>query len=370
MHFLDKKQNKFDTLFTNCNLKKGEMLPQLKEKKKTNYGYALRFSLPIGISTNDFERHKSAIEQYLNKKIQIKYHAKNVIIEVYEKELDREYAYEKIETKGVVSFPVGYSFGDKVEIINLADHGPHMLIAGESGSGKSTALRSIITNLIITKKKRNLKLHLIDLKKGAEFNIFRKCDIVASFSRDKNEAEKTLYKISAEVDRRYNLFFSRNVVDIKEYNQKYKNKQLDYQLIVIDEFADLQNEKGSIEIIEELAAKARACGIHLLISTQRLDAKILNGRIKANVPVILGLKTMNEVNSRIIIDHAGLEELKGKGHGILKNGKETEIQAMYLIPNRARDLIKHTYVEGKKETVKNDDTSGEVKGFSFLEGLK
>ena len=368
LYFVYESLHRFKVLFENCNLKKGEMLPEFREKKKTSYGYSLRFSLPVGLSTEDFSRHQTAIEQYLNHKIRIKYHSKNVIIEVYEKELETEYAFTPIKTRGILEFPVGYSFGGKVERVDLAENGPHMIIAGETGSGKSTVLRSIITNLMLTNA--NIKLHLIDLKKGAEFNIFRKCGIVESFSRDREEAEKTLYKISKEVDRRYNLFFENDVVDIKEYNQKSKGKKLNYQLVIIDEFADLQNEKGSISIVEELAAKARACGIHLIVSTQRPDAKILNGRIKANMPVVLGLKTMNELNSRIIIDSQGLELLRGKGHGILKCGKEIEIQSMNIRPHEARDLLKHTYIEKKEATFTPKEKAGEVKSFDFLKVIK
>ena len=97
--------------------------------------------------------------------------------------------------------------------------------------------------------------------------------------------------------------------------------------------------------MEEIAAKARACGIHLIISTQRPDHIVLNGRIKANVTTILGLKTTNEANSRIIIDKDGLETLRGKGQGIFKKGSETLIQCPYLSVEKARELLHHTYVK-------------------------
>ncbi|WP_427340769.1 FtsK/SpoIIIE domain-containing protein [Caloranaerobacter sp. DY30410] len=370
-HVLDKSRG-FKILWENLKLYKGEVYPILKRKKKTPYGYDLRFTLPAGLSTEDFEKNKTAIEQYLDKKIKIRYEHKTLIIEVYNKSLSK-HKFEVVKTNSIVEFPVGYSFGGKIETVDLTDGQPHMLIAGETGSGKSTTLRGIITNLILTKDPNVLELHLIDLKRGAEFGIFSKCKIVKSFSRTKEEAEEILYKLSDEVDRRYTLFYEKNCVDIKEYNRKYRKNKLNYKLVIIDEFADLQNEKDSISIIETLAAKARACGIHLIISTQRPDSKILNGRIKANVPVVLGLKTMNELNSRIIIDCKGLEELKGKGHGILKYKGEVEIQAMNITPQQARDLVKPYYRKDSKSKatkIRRTQKVGEVENFDFLKVFK
>ncbi|WP_176461578.1 FtsK/SpoIIIE domain-containing protein [Anaeromicrobium sediminis] len=366
---------KWDTLFNNCNLKKGEMLPQLREKKKTKYGYCLRFSLPLGLSENDFQKNKKAIEQYLDRRVNIKYKHKNIIIEVIEKELE-SFDYEVVKCDGNIEFPVGYKYNNKIVKVDLSYGSPHMLIAGETGSGKSTTLRGILTNLMLTKNRSQLKLHLIDLKNGAEFNIFKNCKLVDSFSRNKTQSYKVLEKMSAEVYRRYDLFFQNNVVDIKEYNQKFKKKRLDYQVIIIDEFADLSGEKDSIEILISLAQKARACGIHLIVATQRPSATIITGDLKANIPVVLGLKTMNEVNSRIIIDHSGLESLKGKGHGILRyNGQEIELQSMYLGAQKARNLIKHTYRKENKgidknfvRTVNKRDI-GEVESFEFFSQL-
>ena len=127
-------------------------------------------------------------------------------------------------------------------------------------------------------------------------------------------------------------------------------------------------------MIETLAAKARACGIHLIISTQRPDAEIINGRIKANIPCVIGLKTMNGLNSRIIIDEEGLEQLRGRGHGMLKYGDVTEFQSMFLTTNQARDLIKHTYIKEDaiitKTKVTRIEKIGEVEDFSFLKVLE
>jgi len=335
--------NGFKQLWTNTKLHIEEDYPLLLNKHETPYGHILRFTLPVGLSTDDFEKKRAAISQYLGNPIEINYNNKNMFIKVYDKQLDKEYPFELIDTKGILELVIGYEYGAKIVTVDLTDGLPHMLIAGETGSGKSTILRSIITTIILTKNPHLLELYLIDLKNGAEFGIFRKCSMVKSFSRNTGEAEAILYKLQKEVDNRYDLFYKSDCVDIVEYNKKHKKKKLTYKLLIIDEFADLMNEKDSISIMETLAAKSRACGIHLLISTQRPDAKVLNGRIKANVPVVLGLKCLNEINSRVIIDHKGLEELRGKGHGILRNKGETEIQSMNLSATEARNLLKPYY---------------------------
>ncbi len=370
MHFLDNNRD-LKKLWENTNLYKENEYPLIKDKIITNYGYKLRLTLPIGLSTKDFENKLDAISQYLGYRCEVDYERKTLILKVYEKKLKAEYKFQPLETKGPTELITGMSYDNKLETVNLSEGSPHILIAGETGSGKSTLLRGIITNIILTKKPKDLELHLIDLKNGAEFGLFKNCEIVKSFSRTKEEAETQLSKINIEIDRRYNIFYEADCVDIKEFNNKHRANRIKHMLIIVDEFADLQNEKGSISIIETLAAKARACGIHLVISTQRPDSKILNGRIKANVPVIVGLKTMNDINSRIIIDDGGLEELKGKGHGILKhNGKELEIQAMNITPTQAKKALKPFIQAKKNENLEKNENTGEVKDFTFLRALK
>jgi len=354
-------------------------LPELKENKKTNYGYCLRYSLPPGMCLSDFKKKQESIEQFLGHRIDIKYANRNILIQVYENELKTYYEFETVKTKGVLEFPIGYTFKG-IQTVNLSEGSPHVLIAGESGSGKSTLLRGILTNLLTTKNPYELKLHLIDLKR-VELNIFKNHSMIESFSRTREEAENILYKISGEVDKRYELFEKADCVDIKEYNAKFKKKKLNYQLVIIDEFAELKKEKDSLDIVEQLAAKSRACGIHLLISTQRPSATVINGDIKANVPVVIGLKTMNELNSRIIIDQGGLEELRGKGHGIIRyNGKDMEFQSMSIEPQQARNLIKRLNDPkvGEVEFVKKQPKEieeqiieqGQVKSLEFLKLLK
>jgi S-DNA-T family DNA segregation ATPase FtsK/SpoIIIE len=353
------KYTKFEKLLETLGIEANNKTPRLKEKIKTDYGWCYRMSVPPGISTAHFEKHKLEIEQFLGHNVKISYDNHNIFVEIYEVELENLIPYIPYKAKGI-EFPIGVEFGGKLITVNLSTGDPHMIIAGESGSGKSTVLRSIITSLILN----NILVHLIDLKYGAEFAIFRNSKYVKSFCKTKREANETLYALIAEVERRYNLFYDNDCVDIKEYNKKHREK-IPTEFLIVDEFADLQSEKDSIELLEELAAKARACGIHLILATQRPDQKILNGRIKANCPCILGLKTTNEVNSRIIIDHGGLEKLRGFGHGILKNGQEKEVQCYLLQTDTARQLIKHTNIDKRKK----EEPKQEIWNYDFMKEL-
>ncbi len=360
--------NPYRKLFDNLGLRMGDNVPRYINKRKTDYGYCVALSLPVGLSTDDFKKHQLAIEQYLNRRVEFAYKNYRVYMKVFEKELDKMIPYEPIKTKEPLEFPVGVGFNGKVITLDL-EKVVHLLIAGETGSGKSTLLRVILTSLILSNKR--VSLHLIDLKNGAEFNVFRKCKQVKTFSRTKEDADKVLTSLINKVDRRYDLFFENNVVDIREYNKLKNTKKLDYQVVVIDEFADLQDEKGSISAVETLAAKARACGIYLIISTQRPSANIINGTIKANIPGVIGLKTMNGLNSRIIIDQEGLENLRGKGHGLLKYSELIEFQSMYLSNQEARELVKHTYVNKEKTFKKKEKPNiGKVKNIDFIKNIK
>lgn len=338
---------KLDQLFKNLNLGINGAFPLLKKRHKTDKGMAYEFTLPTGLTTDDFEKHSLAISQHLGCPVKIKYNYKKLIIEAITKNDVFMPEYKPVKINGNVPLLIGYTDDADLIKIDLSSGEPHALIAGESGSGKSTALRSMITNLILKSK---VTIHLCDLKNGAEFGIFSKSSRVTTFARTTREVYQLLNSINAEIDRRYDLFFENDVVDIKEYNNRLS--PLDYQLIVVDEFADLQDDKHSIKLLERIAAKARACGIHLLLATQRPDRQVLNGRIKANIPTVLGLKTMNGTNSRIIIDEDGLERLRGKGHGLFIHSSvgKVELQVPFLSPEACRDLVRPTYIDKPKTT--------------------
>ena len=191
--------NPFDKLFRNLDLGINGAYPFIKKKIKTDCSTIYKFTLPCGLCLTDFVEKQEEIEAYLGKDIEIKYTYKEIQIEVYETKMKTMYVYEPTEIKGDVPIIIGYDRKDNLISCDLADSEPHMGVYGETGCGKSTALRAIITNLILMSK---VILYLVDLKNGAEFNIFRKSSRVKSFCRSIRDTENLLNELSIEVDRR------------------------------------------------------------------------------------------------------------------------------------------------------------------------
>lgn len=335
----------FDQLFINLGLGVETIYPILKSKFKGKYSTTYKFTLPPGLSTEDFIKKQQAIEEHIGKRIKIEYINKGMfIIEVFEKARIKFYDYEPQDFKGNVPIFIGKDRKGRLVCFDLAEGTePHLLIAGTTGCGKSTALRSIITNLIL---KTNINLHLIDLKNGAEFSVFKRSYRVKSFAGTIDEAEIILKNINDEIEKRYSLFAKYEVNDIKAYNKRFKKNPLPYETLIVDEMVDFLQRKDLFFELESMSAKSRACGIHIILSTQRPDKDILTGRIKANVTNVLGLKSKDALNSRMIIDQEGLEKLLGKGHGLLSRlGEITEVQTPFLDADTVRNLIKHTYID-------------------------
>lgn len=331
--WLVKTYSKYDKVFTSCKLNTDSGAQPILKRKEKKEGYTLyEFTLPLGLSSEDFEKKNTAISQAVGRRVKIEYGYKNILLKEYDANSKTVYYYEPVKSNYDVPILIGYDIQGKPAIIDLSKGEPHMIIAGETGSGKSTVLRSIITNLITL---TNVELALIDLKYGAEFGIFK--NNAKYFAKTREEALELLAKIRADITTRYHMISKSGCNDIKSYNKRHN---MPYKVLIIDEFAELMDEKQSIRLLEEIVSMARACGIHVILSTQRPDAKVLNGRIKANCATILGLKTTNDINSRIIIGEDGLEMLRGKGHGILKRaGEITEIQAPFLTIDEAQKLL-------------------------------
>lgn len=356
-------KSKFDDLFINLNIGYHDRYPMLKWKKRNESSIIYSFRIPPGICIDDFEKHKKSFENFLGHKIDIRYTYKEIVIEEFIKSEKTNIPYEVVRKRGNVIIVIGYTRDGRLVTCDLSHGEPHMLIAGETGSGKSTILRSIITNLIIT---TSVKMHLCDLKNGTEFRLFEKCGSVKSFARNIASVKRLLSDLIVEVDLRYDAFYKYDVVDIEEYNRLFPKSKFDYEVLVIDEFADLQNDKDVMHDLEELGRKARACGIYMILATQRPDHKVLSGGIKANVTNVLGLKTTNALNSNIILDAAGLEDLRGAGHGIFKRGGKLEyIQAPNLTTDNAKDLLRPFYIEKKGNETKIEETV--LQDLSFLD---
>lgn len=228
---------------------------------------------------------------------------------------------------------IGRTITNEIFMADLAEM-PHLLVAGATGQGKSVGLNVMLMSLLHKKTPDELRLVLIDPKK-VELNLYSKIEnsyLAAPVITEPEVAEEKLDAICDIMDERYELLSSVGVRNIKEYNAIPIVEKLPYIVVVIDEYGDLVMTTGrQIErAICRIAQKARAVGIHMIISTQRPSATIVTGNIKANFPTRIAFRTTTGTDSRVILDQTGAERLTGKGDMIFFSGADTtRVQCAY-----------------------------------------
>ncbi|PEY42445.1 cell division protein FtsK [Bacillus cereus] len=228
---------------------------------------------------------------------------------------------------------------------------PHGLIAGATGSGKSVCINAILTSILYKAKPHEVKLMLIDPKmvELAPYNSIP--HLVAPVITDVKAATAALKWAVEEMERRYELFAHAGARDLNRYNtivsdQEVPGETLPYIVIVIDELADLMMvAPGDVEeAICRIAQKARACGIHLLVATQRPSVDVITGLIKSNIPTRIAFTVSSQVDSRTIIDIGGAEKLLGRGDMLfLGNGtsKAVRVQGVYVSDDEIEKTVEH-----------------------------
>jgi S-DNA-T family DNA segregation ATPase FtsK/SpoIIIE len=213
---------------------------------------------------------------------------------------------------------------------------PHGLIAGSTGSGKSVCINSIIISLLYKATPEEVKMILIDPKMVELAPYHDLPHLATPVVTDPKQATMALKWAVDEMDRRYEIFAQHGVRDLERYNELMARTRPDmikpalpYILIVIDELADLMMvAPGDVEeSVARIAQKARACGIHLLLATQRPSVDVITGMIKANIPTRIAFSVSSQIDSRTILDAVGAERLLGRGDMLLlENGSNKAIR--------------------------------------------
>lgn len=216
--------------------------------------------------------------------------------------------------KGPLGFVIGKDIAGRPIVADLAKM-PHMLVAGQTGSGKSVMINTFLTSLLYRNSPADLKLILVDPKQ-VEMAPYQ--DIPHLLTPVINEPEKCISALKwavAEMERRLRTMAEVGKRNISEYNNLKKEEGMPHIVIVIDELADLMMMAArDVEaLIVRLAQKARAAGIHLVLATQRPSVDVITGLIKANVPARIAFTVASQVDSRTIIDQMGAEKLLGRG---------------------------------------------------------
>lgn len=263
--------------------------------------------------------------------------------------------------------PLGKDVEGKVISADLRKM-PHLLIAGSTGSGKSVAINTIITSILMKSYPEDVKLVLID-PKMVELSVYNGIPhLLIPVVTDAKLATNALRKTVKEMERRYQLFAAGGVRNITEYNQKVaKNnadktntvmEKLPYIVVIVDELSDLMMVAGHDveDAIVRLAQMARAAGIHMILATQRPSVDVITGLIKANVPSRISFAVSSGVDSRTILDQVGAEKLLGRGDMLflpIGAAKPERVQGAFISVNEVEKIV--SWVKEQQEAVYNED---------------
>ena len=244
------------------------------------------------------------------------------------------------ETDMALPLALGKTISNEVYMVDMAKM-PHLLVAGATGMGKSVGLNTIITSLLYKMHPAYLKFVMVDPKmvELSLYGVLEKHFLAKLEGEDEpiitdvHKVVRTLKSLCVEMDNRYKLLQMASVRSVKEYNERFLNKELlptkghrfmPYIVVVIDEYGDLMMTAGRDveQPIARIAQKARAVGIHMIIATQRPTTNIITGTIKANFPARMAFRVISVVDSRTILDRSGANQLQGRGDMLFLAGND------------------------------------------------
>ena len=245
--------------------------------------------------------------------------------------------------------PLGFAVGKDIggdAVVGELNKMPHLLIAGQTGSGKSVMINTLLSSLLYRNSPSDMRVILVDPKQ-VEMTPYQ--DIPHLLTPIITEPEKTISALKwavNEMERRYSLLAEVKVRDIKSYNGKNPEERMPYIIIVIDELADLMMiaARDVEALIVRLAQKARAVGIHLVLATQRPSVDVITGLIKANIPARIAFTVASQVDSRTILDGVGAEKLLGQGDMLLSTpsmSKPVRIQGAWVTDDEVNKITDH-----------------------------
>ena len=277
--------------------------------------------------------------------------------------------------KSKIPFAMGKSIsGDP--IVSGIEKMPHLLVSGATGSGKSVCINTIIMSILYKHSPDEVKLLMID-PKVVELSVYNGIPhLIMPVITDPKKASSSLFWAISEMEKRYKAFQKYHVRDIEGYKEAAKTDEsmenLPYIVVIIDELADLMMTAASEveDYIMRLAQKSRACGIHLVIATQRPTVDVITGTIKANIPSRISFAVTSQTDSRTILDTAGAEKLLGKGDMLFASSdsmRPLRIQGAFVSDKEVLNVVEHikkesqaSYDEKAIETVEEKSKVAEI----------
>lgn len=271
-----------------------------------------------------------------------------------------------VKSKHAIPFAMGKSISGEV-IISAIEKMPHLLVSGATGSGKSVCINTIIMSILYKHSPDEVKLLLID-PKVVELSIYNGIPhLIMPVITDPKKASSSLFWAISEMEKRYKLFEENHVRDIKGYKKAAETddsmENLPYIVVIVDELSDLMMTAASEveDYITRLAQKSRACGIHLIIATQRPTVDVITGTIKANIPSRISFAVTSQIDSRTILDMQGAEKLLGKGDMLYASSdsmKPVRIQGAFVSDEEVLSVVE--YIKDSSETNYNEEAIEKV----------
>lgn len=275
--------------------------------------------------------------------------------------------------KSKIPFAMGKSISGE-PVVSGIEKMPHLLVSGATGSGKSVCINTIIMSILYKHSPDEVKLLMID-PKVVELSVYNGIPhLIMPVITDPKKASSSLFWAISEMEKRYKAFQKYHVRDIEGYKRAAETDEsmenLPYIVVIIDELADLMMTAASEveDYIMRLAQKSRACGIHLVIATQRPTVDVITGTIKANIPSRISFAVTSQTDSRTILDASGAEKLLGKGDMLYASSdsmKPLRIQGAFVSDKEVLDVVEYIKEETKsdynQEAIETVEENSQVK---------
>lgn len=248
-------------------------------------------------------------------------------------------ALQRLPNNSGINLYFGETLDANANIINLEDC-IHLLVAGQTGAGKSIFLHNLILSLLLQYNSREISIILIDPKQ-VEFGFYRGLSCVRDVIANTEKASRKIRELCDEMDSRYELFDKNNVRDIESYNKNSEFK-LPKIILFIEEFYDLVATTRDVTTsVHRLVSKARAAGIHVVLATQRPEAELLTGNLRSNFRGRVAFAVTDMFNSKIVLGQKGAEKLKGKGDGLaqINSGVPVRFQSALITEEEIKAIV-------------------------------